>query len=106
MPFGQILIKDKQAKILICLKDSTQNWYISSLAKVANTTYVHTCNFLINCEKLGITKSEKHGKIKTIKLTEKGMQIADSLSNIYNVINSAEQNAGKQKAVEEKKPAA
>ncbi len=105
---GQILIKDKQARILMALKDSTQNWYISSLAKSANTTYVHACNFLLDCERLGITKSEKHGKIKTIKLTEKGGQIVDSLNTIYGAIGDggAEQgNPARQKPVEEKKAA-
>jgi predicted transcriptional regulator len=83
-----IIFKDKQAKIILSLKTPNQSWYISSLAKASNTTYVHTCNFIALCESIGLTTSEKHGKIKVIKLTEKGSQIADMIAGIYNAINS------------------
>ncbi len=82
-----IIFKDKQAKIILSLKNPGQSWYISSLAKASNTTYVHTCNFIALCENIGITTSEKHGKIKVIKLTEKGSQIAEMIAGIYNAIN-------------------
>ena len=87
---GGILFKDKQLRILLALRDTTQNWYITSLAKASNTTYVHTCNFLSACESLGITGNEKHGKIKLIKLTENGIKLADTLANAYSILNSAE----------------
>jgi predicted transcriptional regulator len=75
-----IIFKTKQLKILLTLRDKSRDWYISDLAKTSNTTYVHTCNFIIACEAAGITSSEKHGKIKVVRLTEKGAQIAESLS--------------------------
>lgn len=87
---GGILFKDKHLKILLALRDTTQSWYITTLAKASNTTYVHTCNFLGACESLGITGSEKHGKIKLIKLTERGVKLADMLANAYSIINSKE----------------
>ena len=80
---GLLLFKDKHLKILLALRDTSQGWHITSLAKASNTTYVHTCNFLVACEQLGITSSEKHGKIKLIKLTEKGIKLAEMLSNAY-----------------------
>jgi predicted transcriptional regulator len=79
---SQIILKNKQARIILALRDTTQNWYIASLAKVSETTYVHACNFINTCESLGVVSSEKHGKTKSIKLTEKGMKIADAISNI------------------------
>ena len=84
-----LFVKEKQVKILLLLKDQSQEWYISNLAKAAGTTYVHACNLLLNCERLGIITSMKHGKIKSIKLTEKGMTLANSLSSIYGAINEA-----------------
>lgn len=78
-----LLLMDKQARMLVALRDQTQSWYISSLAKATGTTYVHACNFLIECERLGMVESERHGKIKTIRLTEKGAQIAALVSDIY-----------------------
>jgi predicted transcriptional regulator len=96
---SSILFKGKQLLIILALKDSSQNWYTSTLAKAAGATYVHTCNFINECIKLGIVTSEKHGKIKEIKLTEKGTKLADMLSNAYNIINStsAEQNSSEKK---------
>jgi len=83
----ELIFKPKQLLIILALKDSTQGWYISTLAKAANATYVHTCNFLKECEKRGITTSEKHGKIKMVKLTERGIKIADMLNSAYSMIN-------------------
>jgi predicted transcriptional regulator len=95
-----ILLKQKHAKIIVALRDATQNWYISTLAKASGTTYVHTCNFLTECENLGITSSEKHGKIKIIKLTEKGAKLADMLISISSLVNVPQQ----QKPAAEPKP--
>ena len=87
---GLLLFKDKHLKILLALRDTSQGWHITSLAKASNTTYVHTCNFLVACEQLGITSSEKHGKIKLIKLTERGAKLTEMLANAYALINTVE----------------
>jgi len=91
MPMENIILKQKQASILLALRDTSQNWYISSIAKATNTTYVHACNFLAVCERLGITSSEKHGKLKLIKLTEKGIRLADMVININTIIIQEQQ---------------
>jgi predicted transcriptional regulator len=87
---NNIILKQKQTKILLALKDASQSWYISSLAKASGTTYVHACNFLVACEALGIVSSEKHGKMKMIKLTERGLKIADMITSINSLINLQE----------------
>ncbi len=85
---GETLIfKGKQAKIILLLKNINQNWYISKLAKESNTTYVHTCNFILNCEMIGIVESEKNGKMKRIKLTERGQAIANKIEEIYSLMS-------------------
>lgn len=93
-----ILLREKQARMLMALRDQSQNWYISSLAKAAGTTYVSACNFLISCERLGIVSAEKHGKIKSIKLTEKGAQVAEHVSGIYGVTAAPSGNGGAKEA--------
>lgn len=85
MPNG-LLLKDKQARILIMLKNTQQPWYLSTLAKASDTTYVHTSNFIRECEKIGIITNEKHGKIKQVRLTEKGHQLADMLNSVYALV--------------------
>ena len=88
-----LLFKDKQTKILLLLKNSDQNWYISKLAKESNTTYVHTCNFILNCEFAGIMKSEKNGKMKKVKLTEMGIVIAGKIEEIYSLMTNKQNNS-------------
>lgn len=86
---GTLILKDKQSKILLLLyKNLNKDWSIGSLSKESNTTYVHTCNFILDCERQNIVSSEKHGKSKIVKLTEKGTKIAESVDNIYSQLGS------------------
>ncbi len=104
-----IVLKDKQAKIFLSLKNTQQPWHISNLATSCGATYVHTHNFIKLCESLGLTTIEKHGKLKEIKLTEKGMQMAEMITNIYTIITppqaqqKQEENGKKEEKKEEKK---
>ena len=84
---GNILFKNKQLRVFLALRDGSQSWYISTLAKAADTTYVHACNFISACESLGLIESEKHGKIKQIRLTPKGARVADMLASAVAVLN-------------------
>ena len=86
---GSILLKDKQAKLLLAINDAPQDVSISSLAKATGTTYVHASTFLSSCETRGIVRNEKHGKAKIYRLTEKGKKIADHLSEIYALVSQA-----------------
>jgi predicted transcriptional regulator len=88
---GMILFKEKQAKILLSLKNAQQPWHIAGLATACGGTYVHTHNFIKGCAALGIVSVEKHGKSKEIKLTEKGTQLVDILSVVYSMINPSPQ---------------
>ena len=83
---GVIILKDKQARIILSLKSNDREWYISSLAKATGTTYVHACNFLTACDSMGITASERRGKLKVVKLTEKGSKIADLIDSMYGMM--------------------
>jgi predicted transcriptional regulator len=82
-----IILKGKQSGILLALRDTSQAWYVSSLAKAAGTTYVHACNFINVCEDLGIVNCEKHGKLKVVKLTEKGAKMAEMIFGITTLIS-------------------
>ncbi len=85
----KIILRGKQSGILLALTDATQAWYVSALAKASGTTYVHTCNFIGVCEDLGLVNCEKHGKLKVIKLTEKGAKVAEMISGIAALVNQA-----------------
>ncbi|HUB92476.1 MAG TPA: hypothetical protein VL945_00800 [Candidatus Saccharimonadales bacterium] len=84
---GMLIFRDKQARLILMLADQSREWYLSSLAKEAGVTYIHTSRFIGRCERAGITDSERHGKIKRIFLTEKGKGIASDMQGILNKIN-------------------
>lgn len=88
---ANIILRGKQSRILVALRDTGQAWYVSSLAKAAGTTYVHACNFINVCEELGIVNCEKHGKLKVVKLTDKGAKMAEMISGISVLINQTSQ---------------
>lgn len=100
---SQILFKEKQLKILLLLKNNQQPWHISTLATASGTTYVHTHNFLKVCAALGLASIDKHGKLKEIKLTEKGTQVADALTAVYAAISQPPQQAQKTEEKKEEK---
>ena len=85
-----ILIREKQASILVALRDASKEWSVSSLAKASGTTYVHACNFLKECERLGLTTGERHGKMKVVRLTSKGARISEMMASIYSMVSGAE----------------
>jgi predicted transcriptional regulator len=87
----EIVFRDKQLKILLLLRDKSKDWYISTLAKSSGTTYVHTCNFILECEGRGLTTSERHGKIKVVKLTDKGAQLSEMLNGANELMNIQQQ---------------
>ncbi|MGC8710062.1 MAG: hypothetical protein ACP5RF_00390 [Candidatus Micrarchaeia archaeon] len=89
--FGRLLLKDKQARMLSALSSNAQEWNISSLAKASNTTYVHASRFISECERAGLVESVKHGRIKGIKLTPKGLEVANNIASISSIIGTAAQ---------------
>ncbi len=93
-----LIFKDKQLRIILALRDSSKDWNISDLAKATGTTYAHSCNFITACVKAGLVAGEKHGKIKVIRLSDKGKKVADSLYEAYDAIKQGQQ--GSQKAAQ------
>ncbi len=81
-----VIIKQKQARILEAVKQNADGISVSGISKESGVTYVHVCNFINECERLGIFKSERKGKTKMVALTEKGKSIADMVSGIETAI--------------------
>jgi DNA-binding MarR family transcriptional regulator len=87
---GMLFFKEKQAKLLLALASSPKEWYISDLAKTTNVTYIHTSRFISRCEESGIVKVERHGKVKGLTLTDKGVEIASTIQNLIEKLNKKE----------------
>jgi predicted transcriptional regulator len=77
-----LLFRPKQIRILLALSEKNQEWNLTSLAKATNTTYVHTSRFISRCENVGLVGVDRHGRIKSLRLTEKGVEVAKGISSI------------------------
>ena len=81
-----IFFRRKPALLLVALKRLARARYGSVLAKEVDCTYSHAVKILQNLERLGLVMFEKKGRIKLIKLTKRGHEIADNIENIKRLI--------------------
>jgi DNA-binding MarR family transcriptional regulator len=81
-----LFFRRKPAMMLIALKKVNKAKYGSILAKDVDCTYSHAVKILQTLEKLGLVVFEKQGRIKIIKLTKKGREVADSIENIQKLV--------------------
>jgi DNA-binding MarR family transcriptional regulator len=81
-----IFFRRKPALMLVSLKKNTRMRYGSVLAKEVDCTYSHAVKILQTFEALKLVGFEKRGRIKVIKLTNKGKEVADCIDTIRNLI--------------------
>lgn len=71
-----LFLKSKPCAVLLLLKDDSKQWYPAKLARESGSSYVHTVNLLALLKKEGIAVSEKKGKQRIFRLSEKGAHLA------------------------------
>ena len=81
-----IFFRRKPALMLVALKKLSKARYGSILAKEVDCTYSHAVKILQSLERLGLVFFEKKGRIKLIKLSKRGQEIAENIENIQKVI--------------------
>jgi len=81
-----LFFRRKPALMLVALKKNTRMRYGSVLAKEIDCTYSHAVKILQTLEELKLVDFEKKGRIKVIKLTKKGQDVADAIENIQKLI--------------------
>ena len=81
-----IFFRRKPALMLVSLKKNTRIRYGSVLAKEVDCTYSHAVKILQTLEILKLVDFEKRGRIKVIKLTKKGIEVAEAIENIQKLI--------------------
>ncbi|MEK6915074.1 MAG: hypothetical protein AABW89_00855 [Nanoarchaeota archaeon] len=82
-----VFFRRKPALMLVSLKKLTRARYGSILAKEVDCTYSHAVKILQMLEKLELVVFEKKGRIKLIKLTKKGEEVANNIDNIKRIIS-------------------
>jgi predicted transcriptional regulator len=81
-----IFFRRKPAMMLVSLKKNTRMRYGSVLAKEVDCTYSHAVKILQTLEDLKLVEFDKKGRIKLIKLTKRGQEVADSIEKIQLMI--------------------
>jgi DNA-binding MarR family transcriptional regulator len=81
-----IFFRRKPSLMLVSLKRGNKMRYGSVLAKEVDCTYSHAVKILQTLEELKLVDFEKQGRIKIIKLTKNGKEVADAIENIQKLI--------------------
>lgn len=81
-----LFFRKKPAMMLIALKKMNKSKYGSVLAKEVDCTYSHAVKILQTLEKIGLVVFEKKGRIKIIKLTKKGRDVAENIDSIKRIV--------------------
>ncbi len=82
----EIFLRKKPAMMLVSLRRGIRKRYGSVLAKEVDCTYSHAVKILQNLEKLGLVEFQKSGRIKLIKLTKKGEEVAEAIEKIQRLL--------------------
>jgi DNA-binding MarR family transcriptional regulator len=68
--------------MLVNMLNSNNEVYASTLAKTVDCTYSHVVKILQEMEDAGLVNFEKTGRLKILKLTKKGEEIAKHVDAI------------------------
>jgi predicted transcriptional regulator len=82
----KLFMRTKPVDLILCLQNTNEDVYPSMLAKEANCTYSHTVHLLQKMEKMKLVKFEKKGRLKLVKLTDKGNNICNFFKGILKEI--------------------
>jgi len=87
----ELFVRPGPAALLLALRDTSRAWYLSSLARAAGLTYVHTTKTVSKFAAAGIVTLEEKGRVKMVKLTEKGLAVANAMSELLNKLEPGEE---------------
>ena len=79
---ADLFLREKPARILLGMKTAKESVYPTILSKEADCTYSHTIKILNAFRDLGLVQFEKTGRIKQVKLTDDGWDIAHNMEAI------------------------
>lgn len=83
-----IFFREKPAMMLIHLFQSQETVYASSLAKQVDCTYSHVVKILSKMEELKLVEFDKQGRLKLLRLTTKGKELAEAMDNARRILLS------------------
>lgn len=81
-----VFFREKPAMMMITLLNTQSEQYASSLAKQVDCTYSHIVKILNEMQKADLITFQKEGRLKVLKLTKKGEDVARSIDGIRNAL--------------------
>ena len=78
----ELFLRRKPVKLLMALKIHPSAAYISTLSKETDCTYSHTVKLLEEFRLLNLVTFEKTGRVKYIKLTTDGEELATNFEAV------------------------
>ena len=82
----EVFFRKKPAMMLVALRNSTKAKYGSVLAKEVDCTYSHAVKILQDMQIARLVNFEKSGRIKSIKLTDSGLKVAEHIEKIKELL--------------------
>jgi len=79
-----VFARPKPCRIMIALRDTDSSWHLSKLARTSNTTYVYVTKLVAIFHKNGLVIIEPKGKKRIVRLTDKGMAVANTIHELMN----------------------
>jgi len=91
----RLFLRTKPVRLLVDLINEPK--YATILSKDVDLTYSHTVKLLDQFKIFGLVDFEKKGRIKIVKLTETGNDIAHALETAFNKLSKLKERAGEKK---------
>ena len=98
-----LLLHEKPAGIILSLK-SKEKKYPTVLSKENDCNYTHTLKIVEELMEYGLVEFEKDGRIKYVRLTELGEDVAHELEGLVRYLERVASKGDVKKQPEEPKP--
>lgn len=95
-----LFLQEKPKNILVYLKKENKPLYTSIISRELSTTYAHTFNVLKKLEELKLVSFKESGRIKLVRLTELGDEVAKVVINLVDLLALGEMENELQKIYE------
>lgn len=100
----RLILHEKPVDIILCLAQEKET-YASQIAKKIDCTYPYTLKILADLEQNKLVEFNREGRIKEVKLTEKGVEVAHDLLGLARHLGRIDAAEKKREPREEQEPA-
>lgn len=91
-PVPRLFLRYKPVRLLTSLREGPK--YATILSKEVDLTYSHTVKLLDQFKNYGLVEFEKKGRIKIVKLTSDGEDLAKSMDGVLGKLSRLKEKTG------------